>query len=89
MQSDDFEDNLKTSLVTRPVMEQAKGVLVGARCATPEEAFAELRDVSQAHDVNVNELAAALVEVAAGRTPEDPMLRKIVWQEWSDALPTC
>ncbi len=87
--SQDFEAQLHAALVTRPVIEQAKCVLVGARCATPEEAFEELRLVSQRHDVKVNDLAAALVEASSGRKPEDPLLRKVIWQEWSEVIPNC
>jgi len=89
MQTDDFEDHLSSAMVTRPVLEQAKGVLVSARCATPEEAHEEIRRVAQAHDVRVKDLAAALIEVASGDHPDNPLLRKIVWQEWSDVLPDC
>jgi AmiR/NasT family two-component response regulator len=89
MQSDEFEDHLESMLVTRPVIEQAKGVLAGIRCTTPEQAFEELRDVAQAHQVQIGELAGALVDVAAGRTPDNVLLRKVVWQEWDDLLNNC
>ena len=89
MQTDDFEDHLSSAMVTRPALEQAKGVLVSARCSTPEEAHEEIRRVALAHDVRVKDLAAALVEVASGERPANPLLRKVVWQEWSDVLPDC
>jgi ANTAR domain len=89
MDGDEFEEQLVAALVTRPVIEQAKGALATARCATPQQAYEELRSVSQNHNVRLNALAAALVEVASGRTPDDPLLRKIVWQEWADVLPNC
>lgn len=89
MDADEFEEQLAAALVTRPVIEQAKGALATARCATPEQAYEELRFVSQNHNVRLNALAAAVVEVASGRTPDDPLLRKVVWQEWADVLPTC
>ena len=88
MHADEFEEQLDAALVTRPVIEQAKGVLVLARQATPDQAFAELRHASQHHNVKLNALAAALVEVASGRTPPDPLLRKIVWQQWGDVVPS-
>lgn len=84
MTDDEFERNLEAALETRPVIEQAKGILVLARGATPEQAYAELRFVSQQHNVKVNRLAAALVETASGRRSEDPLLRKVLWQEWGD-----
>lgn len=87
MHADEFEEQLDAALVTRPVIEQAKGVLVLARQATPDQAFAELRDASQQHNVKLNALATALVEVAGGRSPADPLLRKVVWQQWGDVVP--
>jgi response regulator NasT len=89
MHSDDFEDHLAETLVTRPLIEQAKGVLATVRCASPEEAFAELRRVADAHEVPLSDLAAALVTAAAGETPSDPELRKVIWHEWSKELPDC
>ena len=89
MQSDEFEDHLESSLVARPAIEQAKGVLAGLRCTTPEQAFAELQDVAQAHEVPLADLAAALVDMAAGRTPDNVLLRKVVWQEWDELLNNC
>lgn len=87
--TDDFEQHLTDALVTRPVIEQAKGVLVGAHCAAPEKAYDELMRVSRAHDVELHDLAAAVVDVAAGGRPASPLLRKVVWQEWGDALSAC
>lgn len=84
--SDDFEAQLEAALVTRPVIEQAKGVLTQARCATPEQAYAELRHVSQTHNVKLNTLAEALVRTAAGREVDDPLLRKVIWQEWGNLV---
>lgn len=89
MHSDDFEDHLTETLVTRPLIEQAKGVLATVGCATPEEAFAELRRASEEHEVPLRELASALVTTAAGETPADPRLRKVIWQEWGDDFPDC
>ncbi len=89
MHADEFEEQLNEALVTRPVIEQAKGLLAGLRCATPQQAFEELRFVSQTHNVKLNALAGALVETASGRTPGDPQLRKVIWQEWAGLLPTC
>ena len=84
---EDFEQHLNAAFVTRPAIEQAKGVLVTLRSATPDKAFAELHRACQAHNVEVGELAGALVETAAGRTPGDPELRKVIWHEWGTLLP--
>lgn len=84
---DDFEDQLSSALITRPAIEQAKGVLVTLRCATPDQAYAELRQVSDTNNVTVRDLAAALVTAAAGFAPDDPALRKVVWHQWGHMLP--
>lgn len=84
---EDFEAHLNAALVARPAIEQAKGVLVTLRSATPDQAFAELRHASQTHNVKLRQLADALVETASGRTPEDPVFRKVIWQEWGRLFP--
>lgn len=84
---DDFEEHLNAALVTRPAIEQAKGVLVTIRSATPDKAFAEFRHACQTHNVKVGELAGALVETAAGRTPCNPELRMVTWHECGTLLP--
>lgn len=84
---EDFEEHLNAALVTRPTIEQAKGVLVTLRSATPDQAFAELRHASQTHNVKLPGLADALVETASGRTPDAPELRKVIWQEWGRLFP--
>ena len=47
--TDEFTHDLKAALGTRPVIEQAKGVLIALRGATADQAFAELQHVSQTH----------------------------------------
>lgn len=87
MNANEFESHLDAALETRPVIEQAKGILVHARSSTPEQAFAEIKYVSQQHNVKINVLAAAMVATAAGLRPDQPLLRKVIWQEWGDLLP--
>ncbi len=81
---DDFEGGSEAALVTRWVLEQAKGILGMARGATPEEAYAELRHVSQQRHITLNRLAEAVVETTWGRECDDPLLRKVLWQEWGN-----
>ena len=83
----EFERHLAAAMDTRPAIEQAKGILVHARAATPEQAYAELAFVSQQHNIKVSLLATALVQAASGRRVGDPLLRKVLWQEWDDLLP--
>ena len=61
---DEFAEDLQAALGTRPVIEQAKGVLIALRGSTADQAFAELRHVSQTHNMKLNALAAALVDAA-------------------------
>jgi hypothetical protein len=84
-----FERRLAAALKTRPVIDQAKGILIGVHCETPEAAFAELKYVSEESCVKVAELAAALVDMAAGRDIEDQRLAEVVRKEWGDRLPGC
>jgi len=85
----DLAGFLDAALVDRPALEQAKGVLVSALCVSPAQAQAQLLRVTARHDVRLSELAGALVEAAAGGRPDDPLLRKVLWQEWGDRFPTC
>lgn len=56
--------NLERALDTRPVIEQAKGVLLARHGYGPEEAFAALREQSQQHNIKLRELAARVVDEA-------------------------
>jgi len=85
----DFDEQLEAALATRPIIEQAKGVLVSARCMSPEQAFAELRYVSMQHNVKLNDLAEALVATVGGHEQVHPSLRKVIWQEWGGTVPNC
>lgn len=89
MHHDEFDEHLQAALITRPAIEQAKGILANALCITPDQAFDELSRVSQDHNVKLNALAGALVETATGGRSSDAQLRKVIWQEWRDSLPSC
>jgi AmiR/NasT family two-component response regulator len=62
-------DNLKTALVSRAVIEQAKGILIAQSRVTPEEAFQLLVRASQRENVKLKEIAARMVEKAANLPP--------------------
>jgi AmiR/NasT family two-component response regulator len=85
--SSDFEEQLNEAFCTRPGIEQAKGVLAALRHCVPQQAFEEISLVSQRHHLRLSELAAALVDAAADRTPEDPLARAVVWVEWGSLFP--
>jgi AmiR/NasT family two-component response regulator len=53
------------SLGTSPVIERAKGVLIALRGSTADQAFADLQNVPQTHNIKLNASAPALVDAAA------------------------
>jgi AmiR/NasT family two-component response regulator len=59
---------------TRPVIDQAKGVLMAKHGCTPDEAFDMLSTASQRSNKKVREIAAGIVSTMqdAGRDPEQP-----------------
>ena len=83
---DAFTEDLKAALGTRPAIEQAKGVLIGLRGATPDQAFAELRHASQTHNVKLSALAAALVDAASGIPTADAAVQEALLGEWGRLL---
>ena len=91
MRQDDaqFERRLEAALKSRPVIDLAKGVLVGTQCESPEAAFAELKYVSEQHCLKLSKVAEALVEFAAGREVDDPALADLVRREWGDRIAQC
>ena len=79
----EFEQHLDAAMRTRPVIEQAKGVLTAYRRATPDEAFDELVRASQHHNVRLVEIAEAVVMVAAGEAGSvDERPHRVVAHEW-------
>jgi GAF domain-containing protein len=58
---------LQAALSSRPVIDQAIGILRSRSGETAEEAFARLRQISQTEHRKLSEVAAALVEEAAAR----------------------
>ena len=58
--------NMAEAMRSRAVIEQAKGIVMGERRCTAEEAFTILVKVSQDSNRKLRDVAAALVERAAG-----------------------
>jgi GAF domain-containing protein len=58
-------EQLQAAMHSRAVIEQAKGILMGARRCTPEQAFDILVDLSQTSNRKLREVAEALVAEAA------------------------
>src|SRR5437660_3810093 len=58
----DKVEGLQEALVSRDVIGQAKGILMERLHLTPDQAFEELRTVSQHHNRKVRDIAAALAD---------------------------
>jgi hypothetical protein len=68
------------------VVEQAHGVLVLALRTSPDTACDKLRCASRRHEMSPEAIASAIVSAASGAEVRDPLLRKILWEEWGDLL---
>ena len=55
-------EDLRAALETRPVIDQAKGILIGQQHCTPEEAFAMLTEASQRSNRKLRDVAQAIVQ---------------------------
>jgi hypothetical protein len=73
-------EGLRRSLQTRAVIEQAKGILMERKHCPAEEAFAELRRISQRENARLVDVAATIVGVTAPSEDEPVALPE-------DALP--
>lgn len=65
-------DQLRASLATRAVIDQAIGVLMGQRRITAADAFAILRTTSQNRNIKLRAFAAQIVEGAGAQPPQPP-----------------
>jgi GAF domain-containing protein len=65
-------DQLRASLDSRAVIDQAIGVLMGQRRITAVDAFAILRTTSQNRNIKLRAFAAQIVEGAGARPPQPP-----------------
>ena len=64
-----LSENLVEALKSRAVIEQAKGIIMGAQGCTPEEAFETLVRQSQHENAKLRDIAAELVRNAGRRRP--------------------
>jgi len=60
---DEIRD-LRAALVTRPVIDQAKGLLIAKHGCSPERAFQMLAEASQRENRKLRDIAKAMVEGA-------------------------
>ena len=65
--NDEVED-LRATLRSRPVIDQAKGILIAERGCTPDEAFDMLSAASQRENRKVRDIAEAMVDRATRPT---------------------
>ena len=73
--------NLSIAMESRAAIEQAKGVIIAQRGGDPDEAFDQLRRVSQKYNIKVRELAHEVVAHAAagpGTTPPPAHLAELI-----------
>jgi GAF domain-containing protein len=65
----DLNDQLRSSLVSRTVIDQALGVIMATERCPQDRAFAVLRTVSQNTNVKLRDLAASIVSSVSGEPP--------------------
>lgn len=66
----DQNDQLRSSIVSRAVIDQALGVIMATEHCPQDKAFALLRSVSQNTNVKLRDLAATIVTRVSGEPPQ-------------------
>jgi hypothetical protein len=65
-------DQMRQAMESRAVIEQAKGMLIGAHGCSPDEAFQMLSESSQRANRKLHDLATAMVQGAQNRSRTNP-----------------
>jgi AmiR/NasT family two-component response regulator len=68
----DLIDQLRASLASRAVIDQAVGVIMGQERCTQDKAFSALRTASQNRNVKLRDIAREVVTNASGEQPQPP-----------------
>jgi transcriptional regulator with GAF, ATPase, and Fis domain len=68
----DVIDQLRASLASRAIIDQAVGVIMGQERCTQDKAFSALRTASQNRNVKLREIAREVVTNASGEQPQPP-----------------
>ncbi|MGQ4478290.1 ANTAR domain-containing protein, partial [Streptomyces sp. SAS_276] len=68
---------LKRAMLTRPVIDLARGVLMASFGLSPEDAWNVLVSVSQHTNTKLHQLAEELVDSVNGEPPPDDLQRRI------------
>jgi AmiR/NasT family two-component response regulator len=63
---------LRSSIVSRAVIDQALGVIMATERCPQDRAFAVLKTVSQNTNVKIRDLAATIVTSVSGEPPRPP-----------------
>jgi GAF domain-containing protein len=66
----DQNDQLRSSIMSRAVIDQALGVIMATERCPQDRAFAMLRTVSQNRNVKIRDLAATIVTQVSGEPPK-------------------
>lgn len=66
-------DQLRRAMETRPVIDQAHGVLMAAYGCSPDDAWDVLVAVSQHTNTKLHKVASALVDSTQGETLPEPL----------------
>ena len=67
-----LETQLREALATREIVDQAIGIIMGQRRIPATHAFAILREVSQARNRKLRDIAADLIQTVTGQPPSPP-----------------
>lgn len=70
-ESSDMSVHLQAALVSRAVIDQALGIVMGQNRCTADEAFELLRGISQNRNVKLRAVAAEIVTSVSGQPPAD------------------
>jgi transcriptional regulator with GAF, ATPase, and Fis domain len=73
----DLIDQLRASLASRAVIDQAVGVIMGQERCTQDKAFAALRTASQNRNVKLRDIAREVVTNASGEQPQPPPFEQV------------
>jgi GAF domain-containing protein len=67
----EMSEHLQTALVSRAVIDQALGIVMGQNRCTSDEAFEVLRRISQNRNIKLRDIAAEMITAVSGRPPTD------------------
>jgi AmiR/NasT family two-component response regulator len=72
---EEFTEDIQKAMMSRTVIDQAIGIIMGQQRCTAEKAFEILRSASQHRNIKLRDLCADLVGTVGGRPPTEDGLR--------------